>query len=110
MSYRRDGEPSRRWHRWKMKNRGALARCGLPEAVLRDERSWWNYLEHGYFDHFSTEHLSRAQLEALHDLLKSELSEDQRRSTQVWLHLTHLLQEPASGTCPPVAGRGQSWK
>jgi hypothetical protein len=95
MAYRRESGPSRRWQQWKKRNEAALARCGLPEAVLRDERSWWNYLEHGYLHHFRTEDLSRAQMEALYDLLSTEVSEDERRSAQVWLHLTHLLGERA---------------
>lgn len=94
MAYRSDNNPARLWRQWKLKNKAKLDACGLPEAVWQSQEAWWNYLEHGYYDYFKTEDLSEPQMRAMYELLKSELSDQEKQSNGVWLQLKSLLNRP----------------
>lgn len=91
MGYRRNNKPARLWRQWKAQNKTALDICGLPEIVLEDEASWLNYLEHGFFEDFKTEDLSKPQTEALYAFLETAISEQEKKSLIVWLEVKRQL-------------------
>ena len=93
MSFRRPGrtirETEREWADWRRTHSAALARSGLPEAVLRDREHWLDFLEHGFLDHhddsshFTVEQLSLEQQRELRQFLYHILSPDERSSAVV---------------------------
>jgi hypothetical protein len=93
MSYRRNSEAALRWRRWRLKNRSAIEKVGIPEKVLHDELTWLVFLEHGWLDDFDVDSLSTEQKQALRDWLETELSESEKQSTSVVLQLRAQLNK-----------------
>jgi hypothetical protein len=40
MSYRRNSEAALRWRRWRLRNRAAIEKAGIPEKAPQDELTW----------------------------------------------------------------------
>jgi hypothetical protein len=82
VAYRQDNSAEHRWRLWKQQHAVALARSGIPEIVLENERVWLHYLEHGGYDWFKTEDLSPDQMATLYELLTSHLLQAHRSSAR----------------------------
>ncbi len=48
MGFRKDKQTTRDWSRWLKQNGQMLREIGIPESLLRSEKYWWHFLEHGY--------------------------------------------------------------
>jgi hypothetical protein len=49
MSFRQNSETNREWQTWLNAHQKTLLDCGVPLLVLEDRKSWFYFLEHGYF-------------------------------------------------------------
>jgi hypothetical protein len=47
MSFRHDGKKTKLWRDWLAKHREALAKCGLPDSILKNESTWELFLQEG---------------------------------------------------------------
>jgi hypothetical protein len=93
MLYRRNSEASLRWRKWRLRNRAAIEKAGIPEKALKDELTWLVFLDHGWFDDFDVDSLSTEQKQALYDWLDTELPEAEK-SVCVWLQIKAQLNKP----------------
>jgi len=92
MSYRRNSEAALRWRKWRLRNRAAIEKAGIPKKVLKDELTWLVFLDHGWFDDFDVDSLSTEQKQALYDWLDTELSEAEN-SVCVWSKIKEQLNK-----------------
>jgi hypothetical protein len=44
--------------KWRLRNRAAIEKAGIPVKALKDELAWLAFLEHGWFDEFNVDSLS----------------------------------------------------
>jgi hypothetical protein len=82
MSFRRDSENLRAWHRWVTRHQDTLIRCRLPDFLYSDRLRWFRFLEHGGWDHESSwgiRMLSPLEAAVLSDFVVSEYSSEDYR-------------------------------
>lgn len=82
----------------------------MPERVVTDEEHWWDFLEHGFLDHhddpthFELAQLTGTQLVALYNLLDSELLEEEKQHTRVWLEVREAVHKHQPKYVCPCCG------
>jgi hypothetical protein len=79
--------------KWRLRNRAAIEKAGIPVKALKDKLIWLAFLEHGRFDEFNVDSLSTEQKQALYDWLDTELPEAEK-SVCVWLQIKAQLNKP----------------
>ena len=79
--------------KWRLRNRAAIEKAGIPVKALKDELTWLAFLEHGRFDEFNVDSLSTEQKQALYDWLATELSETEKQSVCFWLEIKTQLNK-----------------
>ena len=91
MSYRRDGKNANVRRKRLERYPELLQRAGLPDVVLKDDRSWSFFLQEGCFQGDkgtplidAMSYLSENQLEALYELLSSLLTGQERIGNSLW--------------------------
>jgi hypothetical protein len=95
MSFRHDGEQSRRWHQWLAAHRDELIRCGVPDTALVDELCWLRFMEEDgcdYITGWTPRLLSPEQAQALKAFILREYPE-QASSYRSFLHLLDKISK-----------------
>jgi hypothetical protein len=92
MSYRRNSGAALRWRKWRLRNRAAIEKAGIPEKILKDELTWLIFLEEGWYDDFDIDSLSTEHKQALYDWLDTELPETEKQVC-VWLQIKAQLNK-----------------
>ena len=79
MSFRRDKQKTRNWHKWLQKHRDELLASGVPLVVLEDEQHWQHFMYEGYYTPFGSvepvlnvDRMERQHMERLCCLLEQE--------------------------------------